>query len=584
MPQPNEAKTRKELIDPAQKKAGWNVTNPDQVGLEIPIDGFDPKAWEALKEQINRIREIGGIYHFELPAGVSDYTLYRPNGEIIAIVEAKRTSIDPRLAQTQAEFYVTQLAKRQSFRPFAFMTNGNDFYFLDAGQANKRLVSGFFSAGDLENLLFIRQNQLPLSQASINTSITDRLYQQEAIRRVCEAFEQKKKRRALLVMATGTGKTRTVMSLIDLFLRTNQARHILFVADRDALVKQAMTDGLKKFLPDEPCERIFTRTTNAASRLYAVTLQTLSICFQALTPAFFDLIIFDEAHRSIFNKWNEVLQYFDARLIGLTATPADFIDRSTFLAFDCDDTTPTFLYTYKQAVDEGYLVNYQLYTAQTRFQRKGIKGVDLSEEERNALNEQGIDPDELKFEGTDLEKTVSNKDTLRKQWEEIMQVCQRDQSGQLPGKTIVFAMTQQHALRLVEAFEEMFPQFPNLARVITYKSDHKGDLIDQFKKENFPRIAITVDLLETGIDVPEVVNLVFMRPVQSRIKLEQMIGRGTRSDETCRYKDRLPNGHKQSFLIIDFWENDFNKSASEELAQSLPVLVTLFNTRLKLLE
>src|SRR5205823_12312704 len=177
-------------------------------------------------------------------------------------------------------------------------------------------------------------------------------------------------------------------------------------------------------------------------------------------------------------------------------------------------------------------------------------------------------PDELDFEGTDLEKKVSNKDTLRRQWQEIMDVCYKDQSGQLPGKTIVFAMTQEHALRLAEVFEEMFPQYPNLARVITYKSDHKGSLIDQFKKEDFPRIAITVDLLETGIDVPEVVNLVFMKPVQSRIKLEQMIGRGTRSQETCHYLDRLPNREKKGFRVLDFWENDFNKAASEELKQS----------------
>ncbi len=579
---PNEAKTRKALIDPALKKAGWDVGNPDQVGTEIPVDGFDPKAWEILKERLRHISEKGS-YNLELPAGISDYALYRPNGEIIAIVEAKRTSTDPRLAQTQAEFYVTQLEKRQSFRPFAFMTNGNDIYFLDAGSSNKRLVSGFFSASDLENLLFVRQHKLPLSKIVINSSITDRLYQQEAIRRVCETFEQQKKRKALLVMATGTGKTRTVMSLIDVFLRANQARHILFVADRDALVEQALTDGFKKYLPQEPCARIFTHALNTTSRLYVVTLQTLNVCFQTFTPAFFDLIIFDEVHRSIYNKWNEVLQYFDARLVGLTATPAEFIDRNTFLTFDCEDSTPTFLYTYKQAVEEGFLVDYSLYKANTRFQRKGIKGVDLSEEERYALNEQGIDPDELDFEGTDLEKTVSNKDTLRRQWQEIMDVCYKDQSGQLPGKTIVFAMTQEHALRLGEVFEEMFPQFPNLARVITYKSDHKGSLIDQFKKDEQLRIAITVDLLETGIDVPEVVNLVFMKPVQSRIKLEQMIGRGTRSHAACRFLDRLPDGYKKEFLILDFWENDFNKPAEEEIAQSLPVLVTLFNTRLKLL-
>lgn len=580
---PNEAKTRKEMIDPALQIAGWNIDDSNQVGLEIPVDGTDAKAWAELKERLNRIHESGGIYNVDLPVGISDYALYRPNGEIIAIVEAKKTSIDPRLAQAQAEFYTSQIEKRQSFRPFAFMTNGREIYFLDSGQANKRLVSGFFSPSDLDNLLFIRQNRQPLAQVAIHSAITDRLYQQEAIRRVCEAFEQHNKRKALLVMATGTGKTRTVMSIIDVFLRANQARHILFVADRDALVQQAMKEGFTKYIPNEPCERIFSHAISTTSRLYAVTLQTLNACFQSFTPAFFDLIIFDEAHRSIFNKWSEVFQYFDSRLIGLTATPAEFIDRNTFLTFDCEDETPTFLYPLKQAVQDGYLVDYSLYRARTSFQRKGIKGIDLNEEERNALNEQGIDPDELDYKGTELEKTVSNKDTLRKQWQEIWEKCEKDQSGQLPGKTIVFAMTQAHALRLAETFDEMFPQFPGLTRVITSKSEYKGNLIDQFRKEDLPRIAITVDLLETGIDVPEVVNLVFMKPVQSRIKLEQMIGRGTRSDAACLFKERLPNGYKKDFLIIDFWENNFDKPPEEELAQSLPVLVTLFNTRLRLL-
>ena len=242
------------------------------------------------------------------------------------------------------------------------------------------------------------------------------------------------------------------------------------------------------------------------------------------------------------------------------------------------------VYPYKQAVHDGYLVDYSLYKARTRFQRKGIKGVDLSEEERFALIEQGIDPDDLDYEGTELEKSVSNTDTLRKQWEEFWEKCYKDQSGQLPGKTIVFAMTQDHALRLAQVFEDMYPQYPGLAKVITYKSNYKGDLIEQFKREDFPRIAITVDLLETGIDVPEVVNLVFMKPVQSRIKLEQMIGRGTRCNEACSFPERLPDGHKTGFLIIDFWENDFNRPPDEEIAQSLPVLVSLFNTRLKLLQ
>lgn len=583
MPTLTEAQTRRDLIDPALKRAGWDVNNPDLVRIEITVDGFDPAAWHKLQAELKRLRERHNIYEGELPIGICDYALYRPNGEIIAVVEAKKTSIDPRLAQTQAEFYVSEIEQRQSFRPFAFMTNGRQIYFLDAGQANKREVLGFFSLDDLENLLYLRRNKKPLASVPINTDITNRAYQQEAIRRVCEAFEQGK-RRALLVMATGTGKTRVAMSLVDVLLRADCARRVLFVADRDPLVEQALNDGFKTHLPHEPRQRIFSGKVDKTKRLFVVTLQTLSNCFGEFTPGFFDLIAFDEVHRSIFNKWNQVLDYFDARLVGLTATPAEFLDRNTFLEFDCTHGIPTFLYPYKQAIHEKYLVDYDVYVARTRFQREGIHGVDLSEQDRNALIEQGLDPDAIDYSGTELEKTVSNKDTLRRQWQEIWDQCYKDRSGQLPGKTIVFAMTQEHALRLEDTFNEMFPQFPGLVRTVTYKSDYKSTLIDRFKKEDWPRIAITVDLLETGIDVPEVVNLVFMRPVHSRIKLEQMIGRGTRCQEACRYLDRLPEGRKARFLVLDFWENDFNKSPEKEMAQSLPVLVSLFNTRLDLLE
>ncbi len=582
MPPPNEARTRKELIDPALRKAGWDVTNPIQVGTEIPVDGFDPQAWKRLEAKLKRLKEKGVAYNLALPKGISDYALYRPNGETIAIVEAKRTSTAPRLAaEAQAEFYVTEIAKRQSFPPFAFLTNGHDIHFWDVGQANPRLVQGFFSPLDLENLLYLRQNKAPLTQATINTAITNRAYQLHAIRRVAEVFEQGK-RKALIVMATGTGKTRVAMSLVEVFLRSNWARRILFVADRDALVDQALTEGFQAHIPDEPGTRIYSYHLDISNRLYVVTLQTLSNCFQQFTPAFFDLIIFDEVHRSIFNKWNEVLTYFDARMIGLTATPADFIDRNTFNEFECFDGVPTFLYSLEEAIREGYLVDFDLYQAQTQFQRQGIRGVDLSEEQRNALTEQGIEPDELDFAGTDLEVKVSNRDTLRKQWEEIRQVCLEDPSG-LPGKTIVFAMTQAHAERLREVFEEMYPQPPGLARVITSTSEYRGTLLDKFKKENLPRIAISVDMLETGVNVPEVVNLVFMRPIQSPIKLAQMIGRGTRNQEACLHLEWLPEGRRDKFLIIDFWENNFNKDPQAQPPQSLPVLVSLFNTRLKLL-
>ncbi len=557
----SEDQTRKQLIDPQLEKAGWTLRDHSRVKIEIPVDGYDAEPWN----------------------GVTDYCLYRENGEVLAVVEAKKTAVDVRLAEAQLTHYVTEIEKHQSFRPFGFLANGLEIHFVDVGHAPKREVFGFFTREDLENLLYIRQNAVPLGSVSINNAIVDRSYQHEAIRRVGEAFASGK-RKALIVMATGTGKTRTTMGLIDVFMRANQARRILFVADRDALVDQAKEDGFEKFLPQEPCTRLRTYDLDTTKRLYAVTLQTLSNIFEQFSPAFFDLIIFDEVHRSIFNKFNEVLEYFDSRQIGLTATPANYINRDTFLAFDCTDGKPTYLYTYEQAIEDKFLVDYELYAARTKFQRQGIRGVDLTEEERNALLEKGLDPDDINYEGTELEKTVSNRDTLRKQWEEIWDVSRKDSSGQLPGKTIVFAMTQEHALRLQDVFYEMYPQFPDLAKVITHKSEYRGTLVEAFKKKDMPRIAISVDMLDTGIDVPEVVNLVFMKPVQSPIKLQQMIGRGTRSQAACRNLALLPNFEKKDFLIIDFWENNFSRDAKEVVDQSAPVLVTIFNTRLKLLE
>lgn len=558
----NEAHTRKELIDQALKQVGWNLDDPNQVGLEIPVDGYNAEPWN----------------------GVTDYCLYLPNGEVIAVVEAKRQSRDPRVAEQQVRNYVTKIEQHQSFRPFAFMSNGDMTFFWDLDKENKRQVAGFFSLRDLQNLLYIRQNKIPLQQLSVNLAIANRIYQQEAIQRVSERFDAGH-RRALIVMATGTGKTRTIMALIELFLKANQARTVLFVADRDALVKQALDENFKVYLPNEPRDRIRTYNIDYSKRLYVGTLQTLIKCYKKFTPGFFDLVIFDESHRSIYNQFREVVEYFDGRIIGLTATPADFIERNTFQLFRCFDGTPTFNYSYQEAVNAGYLVDYSLYQAQTHFQREGIRGANLSEEDRNTLIEQGLDPDEIDYEGTELERTVSNKDTLRKQWEEIMEVCHKDESGQYPGKTIVFAVSQNHALRLASVFEEMYPQYPGMVQVITSKMERTDELIDSFKKEEMPRIAISVDLLDTGVDVPEVVNLVFMKPVHSLIKMQQMIGRGTRSHEACRHLHRLPNGRKDEFLIIDFWENNFEKDPSEEVVtQNLPVAVKIFNTRLKLLE
>jgi type I restriction enzyme R subunit len=563
----NEAQTRALQIDPQLRAAGWRLNDRTQVRLEVPIAGYDAEPWN----------------------GVTDYCLYDASGNVLAVVEAKRCSRNAREADEQLRHYVSEIAKKQPFAPFGFMANGHDIWFWEVGLAHPRLVAGFFAPVDLERLKFLRQNRRPLEATPINSSIVDRPYQHEGIRRLAEAFAANK-RRGLLVMATGTGKTRVAMALIDVFLRAAQAQNVLFLADRDALVDQTLTDGFKAHLPFEPRDRIYTHQIDKTKRLFVATEQTMALCYSKFSPGFFDLIIFDEAHRSLFKRFTEVIEYFDARMIGLTATPANFIDRDTFRLFGCDANVPTFLYDYPQAVIEGFLVDFSLYQAQTSFQRKGIKGVDLNEEDRNALAEQGIDPDSLDYEGTEIEVEVSNKDTLRKQWEEVMETCLKDQSGQLPGKMIVFAMTKKHAHRIAEVFEEMYPQHVGVAQVITSTTERVRDgsygdgLINKFKKNNLPRIAISVDMLDTGIDVPEAVNLVFMKPVQSRIKLWQMIGRGTRNQQACKYLDRLPGGKKTEFKIIDFWQNDFNKKADDKPPIDMPVLVSVFNTRLKILE
>ncbi len=366
--------------------------------------------------------------------------------------------------------------------------------------------------------------------------------------------------------------------------RARQAQKILFLADRDALVDQTLSEGFKVHLPDEARTRIRTYNIDRNARVYVSTLQTLELCYEKFSPAEFDLIISDECHRSIYNKFTDVLAYFDGVQIGLTATPAHFIDRDTFRFFECDGPVPTFLYTYDQAVKDGYLADFNVYAAQTKFQRKGIKGVDLSEEQQEQLREKGIDPEDINFEGTDLERKVTNHDTLCRQWEEFMDVCFKDATGQLPAKTIVFAVTHKHAMRLQEAFNEMYPEHRGLlCRVIDSQTERAKDLLDQFKKQSLPRIAISVDMLDTGIDIPEVMNLAFMKPVNSQIKFWQMIGRGTRSLDACRQLDWLPERQKENFLIVDFWENfeHFNMMPKDDKgAAQIPVLVTIFNNRL----
>jgi type I restriction enzyme R subunit len=566
-----EAETRAQRIDHQLSRAGWNVADCTQVQRELPLSVLVTSG-EACPESY----------------GITDDCLMTPSGEVLAVVEAKRSSRSEREGEEQLRLYVQGIAAHQSFAPFGFMSNGYRTSFWEVGQAHPRLVAGFFRREDLMRLLHLRRHGLDLASLPISNPIANRPYQHEAIRRVAEHFATGA-RHALLVMATGTGKTRTTMALIDLFLRAGQAQKVLFVADRDALVEQALTDGFMVHLPEEPRGRIYTRNIDPNLRLYVATLQTLSNCYEQINPGFFDLIVFDEAHRSIFNRFHDIVEYFDARMIGLTATPATFIDRDTFRVFRCTNNRPTFLYGFEEAVNQHFLVDFRVNQAQTGFQRDGIHGATLDEEAREGLIANGIDPDDIDYEGTEIEKTVSNRDTLRRQWEEIMEQSVKDPSG-LICKTIVFAMSREHANRLREVFEEMYPQHVGLLTVIHHGVERVHDgpwgrgLINRFKHENHPRIAISVDMLDTGVDVPEVMNLVFMRPVQSRIKLWQMIGRGTRSQEACNYPERLPANGKNGFLILDFWQNDFGRRIDPPQPAELPILVRLFRLRVDLLE
>ena len=571
-----EQDTRRQFIDRQLEQAGWRLDDRTQIRREVPAEHAVAEA--APPE-----------YGTGAEGGITDNCMYDGDGTVLAVNECKRTSRSAREGEEQLRLYVESIGSQQGYSPFGFMSNGLETWFWEVGLAHPRPVSGFFSRDDLRRIRFIRENRRPLAAEAIDRSIVDRPYQHEAIRRVAEAF-MAGKRRALVVMATGTGKTRTAMGFVDLFLRTSWAQKILFVADRDALVQQALTDGFQRHLPNEPRVRILTGNIDKEKRLFVATLQTMARCFEQFSPGFFDLIVFDEAHRSIFNRFNEVIEYFDARMIGLTATPANFIDRDTFRIFACANQAPTFLYTFEQAVADKRLVNYRLYQAQTAFQRDGIKGATLNEEDRASLIQQGIDPADVDYAGTEIEAKVSNRDTLRRQWEEIMANGIRDRGGHMLGKTIVFAMTKKHAERIRDVFEEMFPDQVGMLQLVHHGMErvHDGSwgdgLITRFKRQDKPRIAVSVDMLDTGVDVPEVVNLVFMKPVQSRIKLWQMIGRGTRNQEACRYYDRLPKGKKEEFLVIDFWQNDFGKSADRPAAPEVPILVQLFKVRLDILE
>lgn len=576
----SEAQTRQKIIDLRLANAGWDVKNPFQVKSELDIYvGVS----DAAKSQV--VTEYTG-HQF------ADYALLGDDGHPLAIVEAKKTSKDARIGQEQAKQYAENIRLTTgSNLPFIFYTNGNDIYFWDSEKCPPRKIYGFPTKKDLERMLFLRKNQKPLSQELINRDITERPYQIEAIRSFFENIEKGKKQ-SLLVMATGTGKTRTCVSMIDVLMRTNRIQRVLFLVDRIALRNQAL-DAFKEFLPNAPVWPKIGETEIATDRrVYAATYPTMLNIIESdncpLSPFFFDMIVADESHRSIYNVYKNIFDYFDSYELGMTATPTDAIEHNTFNLFACEDGIPTYAYSYEEAINHKppYLSDFEVLKIRTKFQKEGIRKETIPMHEQLKLLADGKEPEEINYEGSDLEKKVTNKGTNALIVQEFMEECIKDESGTLPGKTIIFAMTMKHARRLHEIFDDLYPEHKgNIAKVIV--SDDpcvygKGGLLDQFTNNDFPRIAISVDMLDTGIDVREVVNLVFAKPVFSYTKFWQMIGRGTRLLEKNKLKPWCLK--KDKFLIIDCWDNFeyFQMNPTGKIDKpTKPLPVRLFEAKLR---
>ncbi|MCB8992277.1 MAG: DEAD/DEAH box helicase family protein, partial [Ardenticatenaceae bacterium] len=382
------------------------------------------------------------------------------------------------------------------------------------------------------------------------------------------------------VMATGTGKTRTVIALIDLLMRARWVQRVLFLADRRELVRQALGD-FKEHMPNETRARVEQGEIDHTARIHVATYPSMMQVYGDLSPGYYDLIIADESHRSIYNRYKALLDHFDAMQLGLTATPTDYIDHNTFELFDCPDGLPTFHYPFTDAVADEYLVNYKVHTARTAFQIEGIKAGQLPPEIAQQLAAQGIDPSEINFEGSDLERRVTNTGTTDAIVREFMDNCRRDASQTLPAKTIIFAMSHRHAVEIFKSFNRLYPslQQRGLAQIIDSHMERTDKLLDDFKRRDMPRVAISVDMLDTGIDVPAIQNLVFAKPVFSQVKFWQMIGRGTRL-----WHDPHSGKSKESFLIFDFWNNFayFNMNPEGEIASPTePLPVRLFRLRLE---
>ena len=566
----NEDKTRKLIIDLGLQSAGW------------PLDRAQDREY-----QLTGMPNDTGI-------GYADYVLWGDDGKPLAVVEAKKTTVDPEAGKQQAKIYADCLEAMYGQRPVIFYTNGYKTHLWDDLFYPPRTVAGFYKKDELASLIHRRAQLQPLDVAQMKDAIVDRYYQKRAIGSIGEQFAQAR-RKALLVMATGTGKTRTVIALVDLLQRAGWVKRALFLADRISLVNQAV-GAFKAHLPESSPVNLVTEK-DKAGRVFVSTYPTMMGLIDEtkegqarFSVGHFDLVIIDEAHRSVYQKYGAIFRYFDSLLVGLTATPSEQVDRNTYALFDLEPGVPTDAYELETAVADGFLVPPRVQQVDLKFPREGIDYDSLSDEEKQQWESldwgDDVEPDALpdRVNATAINSWLFNKDTVDKVLQHLMEHGHKVEGGDRLAKTIIFARNHEHAKFIEERFNHHYPQYKgHFARIIDHYAKYPQSLLDDFsQKDKAPHIAISVDMLDTGIDVPEVANLVFFKPVYSKIKFWQMIGRGTR---LC--PDLFgPDEDKQDFRVLDFCFNfDFFRENPKgiEASGTVPLGTRLFRSRVQLL-
>lgn len=561
----SEYKTRKIYIDTMLQDAGWQEGNTWLNEVELP--GMPNKS----------------------EVGFADYVLYDDAHKPLAVIEAKRTCADVAKGRQQAKLYADIIERQYGRRPVVFLTNGFETRMID-NQYPERKVASIYSKRDLEKLFNLQATKSSLAFIEVKKNIAGRYYQEAAIRAVCESFDKKNRRKALLVMATGSGKTRTVIALTDVLLNAGWIKNVLFLADRNSLVTQAKR-SFSNLLPDLSVTNLCEEKENYNAHCVFSTYQTMMNCIDSVrddqgklfTCGHFDLIICDEAHRSIYNKYKDIFDYFDAPLVGLTATPKEEIEKNTYEIFELENGVPTYGYELAQAVKDGYLVDYLSVETKLKFIEEGISYDDLTEEEKEEFENTFRDENGQvleRIESSALNTWIFNIDTIKQVLHILMTEGIRINYGERVGKTIIFAKNHDHAEKILEVFNKEYPHLPGFAKVIDNYMTYAQSAIDEFSEPNkLPQIAISVDMLDTGIDVPEVVNLVFFKKVMSRAKFWQMIGRGTRLCEGL-----IDGADKDKFYIFDFCGNFefFRIHKGRAAANMLALQGAIFNLRFQM--